>query len=241
MEIGGVPVLLRQYSRIRRSALAREVCVITSTAPQDVAIVDLCVKHKIPVIRGSEKDLLDRHYRSAKQLGSDYVFKIPSDCPLSDPGIIDSVIRMSSRYDYVSNYHPPTFPDGLDVEGCSFDHLEFAWANARLDFQREHTFPFIWDNPKSFSIGNLVNKYGDMFLTHRWTLDYRADFDFLSAVYKNFDYKDDFNFQDVLKLLEARPEISAINNAYAGVNWYRNHSDQLKTIGPNLFRALKEN
>jgi len=30
--------------------------------------------------------------------------------------------------------------------------------------------------------------------------------------------------------LEKRPEIYAINAQYAGVNWYRNHLGELKTI-----------
>jgi spore coat polysaccharide biosynthesis protein SpsF (cytidylyltransferase family) len=46
------------------------------------------------------------------------VVRITGDCPLVDPGLGDQVVAMfqAGRADYVSNIHPPTFPDGLDVE-----------------------------------------------------------------------------------------------------------------------------
>ena len=44
--------------------------------------------------------------------------RITGDCPLLDFQIVDKVVEEFQRgdYDYVSNTHPPTFPDGLDVE-----------------------------------------------------------------------------------------------------------------------------
>jgi spore coat polysaccharide biosynthesis protein SpsF len=35
---------------------------------------------------------------------------------------------------------------------------------------------------------------------------------------------------DILALLEGEPRIAAINAQYAGVNWYRKHLGELKTI-----------
>jgi len=42
--------------------------------------------------------------------------------------------------------------------------------------------------------------------------------------------KPDFSCQDIIDLLETKPEIYELNARYAGVNWYRNHLDELKTI-----------
>jgi spore coat polysaccharide biosynthesis protein SpsF len=35
----------------------------------------------------------------------------------------------------------------------------------------------------------------------------------------------------ILRLLERRPELYAINAGLAGMNWYRHHLDELKTVG----------
>ena len=238
--VNGKTMLLQQISRIKKAKTVDQVVVITSTQKKDDKIFDLCQKNKIPCFRGSELDLLDRHYQAAKKFKADLVVKIPSDCPFSDPQIIDQVINLwlknTKKFDYVSNYHEPTFPDGLDVEACPFKILEQAWLEAKKPYEREHTFPFIWDNPERFRLGNIENHRGNMFMTHRWTLDYPEDFTFIKKIFSAFKNNPDFSTDDILELLKAHPEIAKINEKYNGVNWYRNHPGQLKTITKKLYK-----
>ncbi len=97
-----------------------QIVIATTTEKKDDIIAELANASNVSFFRGSEKDLLDRHYKAGLQYNADIIIKIPSDCPLSDPKIVDRVIQYyldnENRFDYVSNYHPPTFPDGLDVE-----------------------------------------------------------------------------------------------------------------------------
>ena len=162
-KILGREIVLWQIDRIKKARTVGGVVVITSVKKEDDAIAELCIKNHIDFYRGDPLDLLDRHYQASKKFKADFVVKIPSDCPLTDPKIIDAVIGLwknnPSKYDYVSNYHPPTFPDGMDVEGCTFKVLELAWKEAKKPHEREHTFPYIWDNPDRFRIGNLLNKH----------------------------------------------------------------------------------
>lgn len=243
-KIGGVPNLVLTYKRIRRTKNARNVVVITSECSIDDELVDVCIKYKIPFFRGSEHDCLDRHYQAAKKFNSDFVFKIPSDCPFSDPIINEAVISIllesHKSIDYVSNYHPPTFPDGLDIEGCKFSILENAWQHAVKKHEREHTFPHIWDNPQQYSIANFVNKKGNMFMSHRWTLDYQEDFEFVNQIYSEFSYDEAFTFEDILNLLDQKPELALINQEYNGVNWYKNHANDLKTITSDQYKQNYE-
>ena len=39
-------------------------------------------------------------------------------------------------------------------------------------------------------------------MTHRWTLDYPEDLIFIKAVYKEFNYKEYFSFEEILNLLK---------------------------------------
>jgi len=239
-EVLGRPILLHQIERIKRARLPNEVVVITTTQPDDDAVAKLCEEHSIPCFRGSETDLLDRHYQAAKKFEADFVAKIGSDCPLTDPAVIDEVLGLWKKnpkeYDYVSNYHPPTFPDGLDAEGSPFSILEVAWKEAKKPHEREHTFPFIWDQPERFRIGNVENPRGKMFMTHRWTLDYPEDWEFISRVYTELRDKPEFDTDDILDLLARKPEIVAINEKYNGVNWYRTVEGGLKTVGTDQYR-----
>ncbi|WP_440647141.1 cytidylyltransferase domain-containing protein [Candidatus Pelagibacter sp. HIMB1521] len=235
-DIQNIPILVRTINRIRRCKIADNIVVITSTNEKDGEIEKICNKFSIPIYRGSESDLLDRHYKAASYFGSDYVFKIPSDCPFTDSEIITKVLKIADKYEYVSNYHPPTFPDGLDVEGARFDILEEAWKFATKPHEREHTFPYIWDNPSKFKMKNFNNKRGNMFMTHRWTLDYPEDLIFIKAVYKEFNYKEYFSFEEILNLLKKKPELSKLNSMHNGINWYRNEASNLKTIDSSQYK-----
>lgn len=237
-KINGIPILIRTVNRIRRCSLATNIVVITSTNSKDDVIENICNKFSVPIFRGNENDLLDRHYQASKYYNSDYIFKIPSDCPFADSEIISEVLKMAKNFDYVSNYHPPTFPDGLDVEGARFDVLEKAWNNAKKKHEREHTFSYIWDNPKKFSIGNYLNKKGNMFMNYRWTLDYPEDLEFIKNIYAELGNAEYFGFDEILELLTKKPRLKKINSMYNGVNWYRNEKENLKTIDSTLYKEI---
>lgn len=239
----GREIILWQIGRIKKAHMVDDVAVITSTKKEDDVIADLCRKNGVDFYRGSPLDLLDRHYQAAKKFKADFVVKIPSDCPLTDPKVIDSVLGLwknnPGKYDYVSNYHPPTFPDGMDVEGCTFKVLETAWNEAKKPHEREHTFPYIWDNPDRFRVGNFLNRHGNIFMTHRWTMDYQNDFDFIKRVFEEFENKKDFSMEDVLTLLKNKPNLMAINKKHSGVNWYRHHEGELTTVKRNIYKKDK--
>ena len=241
-KVNGKELLIHQVERIKKAKTVNEVVVITTTNSEDDEIFKLCNDHSINCYRGSELDLLDRHYKAAKEFSADFVVKIGSDSPLSDSNIIDEVLSLwinnPEKYDYVSNYHPPTFPDGLDVEGCPIEILEIAWENATKDHEREHTFPYIWDNPDKFRIGNIINKYGNMFTSHRWTIDYLEDYFFLKNVFENFKNNPNFKMKDILEYLNENPDVRSINEMHNGVNWYRNVGE-LKTV--DRFQYKREN
>ncbi|WP_151086877.1 cytidylyltransferase domain-containing protein [Hymenobacter baengnokdamensis] len=237
LDLCGRPLLVRQVERMQRARLAGHVAVITTDEPGDDALVEICNKYDISVFRGNALDLLDRHYQAARHFGeTEAVVKIPSDCPLIDPAIIDKVLSLYTetvgQYDFVSNLHPATYPDGNDVEVMTFAALETAWREARRPLEREHTTPFFWENPDRFRLANVTWETGlDYSMSHRFTIDYPADYEFIKAVYEAlYPANPHFGLEDILTLLKQRPDIYALNADLAGVNWYRNHLDELKTV-----------
>lgn len=232
----GKPLLIRMIERIRFAKLVGQLVIATSQNPEDDQIEEICIENNLICYRGHLTDLLDRHYQVGKQFGADAVVKIPSDCPLIDPHVIDSVLKFYidnyDKYDYVSNLHPATFPDGNDVEVISFSALERAWKESAKDYEREHTTPYIWENPDKFRIGNVVWETGlDYSTTHRWTIDYEEDYQFIKKVYEElYECNFPFGIYDILNLLYQKPELAEINKRYLGKYWYENHLDELKNI-----------
>lgn len=239
LPLAGEPLLLRMYQRVKRSVSLDEIVIATSNNPSDDIVEKFCHENNIKCFRGDENDLLDRHYKAALEFQATHVVKIPSDCPLIDPAVIDRVVKLylakKNSFDYVSNLHPATYPDGNDVEIMPVEILEIAWKEATKDFEREHTTPFIWENPDRFRIGNDTWETGlDFSMSHRFTIDYEEDYKFISAIFDELYYsKEFFSLCDVMQLLDKKPELKKINEKYAGVNWYRNNLDELKTISPS--------
>jgi len=244
LPLSGKPLIFRMFERVAFSNYAGKIIVAITEDQDDDELFKLCKQNNIEVYRGSSLDLLDRHFQAVKIFNADVVVKIPSDCPLIDPEIIDKVIlyyiNNRNKYDFVSNLHPPSYPDGNDVEVMSFKALENAWINAKKDFEREHTTPYIWENPDKFRIGNVDWETGlDYSMTHRFTIDYKEDYEFIQRVYNELYEKDNrFSLNDILNLLESKPELKKINQMYAGVNWYRNHINELKTISPEQTKNI---
>ena len=236
MSLAGKPLLVRMVERVMASPLIGTVVVATTTDYTDDKIYEICKEEGINVFRGHPNDLLDRHYKVGLKYDADAVVKIPSDCPLIDPKIINRVLRYfisnQNRYDFVSNLHPASYPDGNDVEIMNIDTLKSAWKNARRAFEREHTTPYIWENPDLFRIGNIEWETGlNYSMDYRFTIDFEEDYMFIKTIYDELYIQNPlFSVHDIIDLMERKPYLKFINSKYNGVNWYSKHISELKTI-----------
>jgi len=246
LPVNDEPILIALLRRVRTTNVPFELCVATTTAQQDYPIVKLCADLGVRCYRGHPTDLLERHYKAALEVRAHAVAKIPSDCPLIDPAVVERVLwhylENADHLDYVSNLHPATYPDGNDVEVMSMGALEVAHREAQRPFEREHTTPYIWERPERFRIGNISWETGlDYSMSHRFTLDYPEDYQFIKAVFEEFGASSKvFTLGDILKLLQERPDIAAANVKFAGVNWYRHHLSELRHVSAVETRALEQ-
>ncbi len=244
MPLSGQPLIIRMLERVSLSDFTETIVAALTEERYDDELADVLSARGFKVYRGSTNNLLERHINAALKYGGDTVVKIPSDCPLLDPSIIDRVISYyranAEKFDYVSNLHPATFPDGNDVEVMSLETLEKCRIEATKDFEREHTTPYIWENPGKFRIGNVAWKTGlNYSMTHRWTIDYMEDYLFIKEIYDAlYDKNPGFGINEILEYEKKHPEVKAINEKYNGVNWYRNHLGELKTIKPEQTKVI---
>lgn len=214
MDLGGEPMLVRVVNRTRRTGTLNEVVVATTTKLGDAAIVELCATRGWQSFRGSEDDSLDRYYQAASQYGADVVVRITADCPLIEPGIVDTVVEqfldLQPHLDYACNFLPRrTYPRGLDTEVMRFDALERAWREDQNPTWREHVTPYITRNPGLFQIHGVVNDVDYSFM--RWTVDTVEDLELVRAVYQRLGNRDDFNWREAIGLMECSPELMEIN------------------------------
>jgi glutamate-1-semialdehyde aminotransferase/spore coat polysaccharide biosynthesis protein SpsF (cytidylyltransferase family) len=210
-DLGGRPMLERVIQRVRGAQAIDKVIVATTTASSDDAISEFCATNEIGCFRGSEDDVLDRYYKAASIYGAEVIVRVTGDCPLTDSSVIDRILEVFNKgnADYVSNTVRYTYPDGLDAEVFSFAALECAWHEARKKSEREHVTPYIRHSGK-FCVSNVENDVDLSREAFRWTVDDLADLEFTQRIYENFADRPDFAFQEVLELLERKPELRTL-------------------------------
>lgn len=215
-KIGGRTLLEILVERVRHTTLVDKIVIATSDRVKDEKIVNLAKKLKLDHFQGSENDVLDRYYQSAKKFKADTIIRITGDCPLMDSAVIDLIVgfynKNKDKFDYVSNIHPPTFPDGMDVEVFPFSVLERSWKSARLPSEREHVTAYIVNHPEIFRIGNIA--YKKDVSSVRLTVDNKEDFEVIKKIIKDLSCKNFFTLEDILDLKENDPKIFLINNKY---------------------------
>lgn len=239
LPLGGRPVLERMLERVARADVLDEIVVATTRLGTDDSIRWLAQALGVRCVSGHPTDLLDRHRQAAQAADADAVVKIPSDCPLIDPAVIDQTVGFfrdqHPRYQFVSNLQPPTWPDGNDVEVFTRELLEETWREASRPFEREHTTPFMWDQPERYRVGSVVWPAGlDLSASHRLTLDYAEDYALITAVFQALQRSDArcFTVEEIVAHLDAHPEVKALNAAHLGSSWMAKHADELRTLRP---------
>jgi spore coat polysaccharide biosynthesis protein SpsF len=168
-----------------------EMVVATSTLDRDDAVADIAREAGLPVVRGSESDVLDRFATALTAHPAAHVVRLTADCPLADPILIESVLsrHLDRGADYTSNVFPRTFPRGLDCEVMTAAALRAAHDEATDAVEREHVTPFLYRRPERFALANMRN---DTPLGREgWTVDTAED---LAFVRRLVDHMEDDGF-----------------------------------------------
>ena len=213
-EISGKPMIWHIFNRLRYAKLVDQIVISTSDEMTDMPIVRFAEENQIPYYAGSELDLLDRWYQTARKFKADAMVRVTGDCPLADPVITDKVIKYyldKGPFDFVSNSRPKaTYPHGLDVEIYAFKSLEKAWKEIQDPFLREWGSANFFEHPEKYCLANLENNEN---LAHmRWTVDYQDDLDFVTEIYRMlYNEQGIFLMDDILNLLKKNPELMEIN------------------------------
>jgi spore coat polysaccharide biosynthesis protein SpsF len=236
-DIVGRPMLWHIVNRVRAAKTLNEVVIATTDNPADEPIRAFARAQKIPYFAGSELDVADRLYSTAKHFKADAIVRITGDCPLADPDVIEKVVaafvKDSEGWDYITNTLPPTFPDGLDTELFPAATLKRLFEEVRDPFWREWFNCYIEKHLELFRILNVTNEKNLSKL--RWTVDYAEDLAFVRAIYERL-YRDfeTFGMSDVLSLLKADPELAAVN-----ANYVRNEGFEIALKDSEQRRAAK--
>ncbi len=218
--------------RVKSAKKLNAIIVATTEKPEDDMTTQIATRAGVGVFRGSERDVLDRFYQTAKEARADVVMRLTGDCPLIDPKVIDEVAdRFFERgFDYAST--PANYPEGLDTEIFSFAALERAWREAALPSEREHVTLYIKNHPELFKIDESWRSGTADHASMHWSVDTPTDFVFVTEVFERlYPANPSFSKDDILALLARHPELLEINKdgtGYEGLDKSLKEDDEFK-------------
>jgi len=222
--------------RVRLSKKINQIVVAIPNTKVDDKLFYYLKKRNIKIFRGSEKNVLKRFYEAAKIYNSKIIVRITSDCPLVDPKIIDSMIKLliDKKKDYVSNASPPSFPDGLDVEVFNFKSLRKAYFSTKDKYDLEHVTPFFRKSGK-FNTYNYASEQD--YSNFRVTLDEKKDLDLIRNIYSFYKPNKNFGWDKLKKLIIKKPKKFDKNKSIMRNSKIKNKGQELwnkaKKIIPN--------
>lgn len=198
-EINGLSLLEIHIRRLKKVKNVDKIIIATTENERDDSIVTICNKTGVKFFRGSEDNVLERFWLAAKDIETDFIVRVTSDCPLIDPTLIDQMIleMHSLELDYISNTLKETFPDGQDIEIFSKKALFQAYKNATLKSHKEHVTLFLKENSNfqsAYGIFNVksIERDLDLISDIRLTVDENEDFEVIKFLINRLGIEKDY-------------------------------------------------
>lgn len=209
-DIGGVPLITRLIARVRLARRPAAVVLCTSRHPDDAPLVELAEVKGVNWVAGAERNLLERFLDGLRLVGANVAVRVTGDNPLTDPELLDALIDLHavSRAEYTYTVDTPR---GTRSEVVSRSALEKALAQAEDPESSEYMTQML-RQPDYFR--QAVYRVRDPMLVrpqYRLSVDTPEDLAVVRAVYQAFDYRDDMSLREIIRFLDGRPDVRALN------------------------------
>lgn len=214
LESIGKPMLHLMTDRLTELKNVDEVVIATTVNETDNPIVELAGRLGIKCFRGSEEDVLARVLGAAEENKADVIVELTGDCPLIDPSIVDQVVDLylKGECDYATNCLVQSFPLGMETEVFSTDLLRIADREGKTPEDREHVSWFFVRNPQRFRLENIEAPQELTWPDLRLTLDEKADYMVIDAVFKQFaDRYASVTCLEIIDFLRENPQIQDLS------------------------------
>ncbi|OQY99476.1 MAG: hypothetical protein B6D41_01445 [Chloroflexi bacterium UTCFX4] len=215
--IGAAPLLQHLTQRLKLARKATTVVIATGDEPANTPIIELCQTIDVACFVGSEQDTLDRMIQAARCYELDAIVRVTADNPLTDPYSIDEGIRIfrAQALDYFDNICYKGHPHGMGYEIISRRVLEFSRAQWQMPENLEHV---------TWALRRHLSLFRHAFFEvppelhrprYRLSVDHPEDLELLRHVYAALNFRDDATLREIVTLLDAHPEMVALNAQYA--------------------------
>ena len=199
-DICGRPLLTWMLERLQSSRLASEIVVLTTTDPEDDAIVTTASWSDVETLRGHPTDVLGRYHAAVRARGDEALARVSGDSPLLDARTVDTVLEhfISADAEIVANHREPAWPVGTAVEVLTAEclaHIERAATEPR---HREHVTLYAYEHPADFEIAHVPAPPGLVAPSLRLCVDTADDLEAVRTRCSQFSPRQDFSLDEII-------------------------------------------
>ncbi|MBK5910072.1 hypothetical protein CCR85_01005 [Rhodothalassium salexigens] len=216
--LGGQPVLAHVINRCRAIGGVQSVVVAAVDAEDERPVAELAQSLGVPVVRGSEHDVLTRYHMAAEAQEADHVMRVTADCPVLDPALVTELVAHyhHRRPDHACLAH---WPHGINAEIFPRALLDTMHATATAPGDREHVTLWVTRQADRRRLALCPATEARLDHAYRLTLDYEEDYRVLSRLASLMGPSfTTATCAEFMAMLDADPALKAINQA-AGEDW----------------------
>ncbi|MDV2502395.1 MAG: N-acetylneuraminate synthase family protein [bacterium] len=210
LPVAGRPAIDHCIERCLHAREVEAVVLCTSRNPEDKVLIEVAERHGIPWIAGDEYDVMSRFLEAAERFEADNVVRITGDNILIDFGYLDEAVRYhrAMNSDYTNNYG---LPIGTACEVISTRALRLAH---RMAADPNHTEYMSWylSDPRVFRLSEAPVPE-ELSRSYRLTIDTPEDLELIRRLVETLMPQNPaFGVQEIVKYLDAHPEVASINS-----------------------------
>jgi len=209
LDLAGRPLIQRLHERLQGSATLSEIVWCTSTHPQDDPLEELAHAIGANCFRGSELDVIGRFLGAVDRFGGDVAVRITGDNPLTDPQLLDLMVRAHLEQGAEYSYNDE-LPRGTRSEVISVAALRRCHELVQ-DPDASEYMTLMLRRPDHFRVLRAPTDRPDLRRPElRLTVDTPQDYAVLRALFEAFGGAPPA-LPEVLAWLDSHPEVVALN------------------------------
>ena len=212
LDVGGMPASGHLLERLKQAERLDRVVLCTTHEQEDDVLVEVAAAAGVPVHRGPGRDVLSRILGALRGHSVDVLVRVTGDDILVDPEYVDRAVAhhlaVNAEYSDLKQ-----LPSGTEAEVFDVELLRDIWALARDRSETEYLTSYVTQNRTEFRTAS-VPVAPEHARGWRLTLDTDDDLTVIRALLDELAMRGkklDYRLDDIVEVLEARPELLEAN------------------------------
>ncbi len=217
--LAGKPLIEHIIIRLQQVAEIEQIVLAIPDLESEKALANIAEKLNIPLVRGSEEDVLARFIQAGDSLKAENLLRICGDSPFTDLSLIRSLIRQHLKSEADYTFSPDTIPLGTGAEMARLSALKKIAGISKQAAHREHVTTYFHEYPHSFRIAHVSAPSYLKGKTYRLTINTEEDFRLIEEIYRAIPHPPVLDLKKIIELLESKPQLLQINNHIVQKDW----------------------